>query len=217
MFYNGADIGVHAVVPRGAEIAIVCIGKREEVSFSQKGKVFGFIWMNVGEVVFADIPSTYLLNTSAPLERLGSSELLADLGLGYSSLERDQRREPEDEGNFFHELVRLKESEGLYGVSESAITTAGSDAGGTAFDTEFHLPAKSPPGSYRIILYGFTPEGGKLLAEKEVRLEQVGSAAFISNLGEEHGLMYGILAVIIAIGVGLFTGVAFGLGSKGGH
>jgi hypothetical protein len=83
--------------------------------------------------------------------------------------------------------------------------------------TEFHLPAKTPPGEYRILAHGFAGGEGRLLGTAQLRVVQVGMAASIRTLATEHGLLYGILAVAVAIVVGLLTGVLFGLGSKKAH
>jgi len=48
-------------------------------------------------------------------------------------------------------------------------------------------------------------------------VRQGGVPAFIADLAAEHGRVYGVLAVAVAVGVGLLTGVVFGVGSRGGH
>ena len=51
-------------------------------------------------------------------------------------------------------------------------------------------------------------EWGLLRAER-LQVAPVGMTARVSTLAQNHGLLYGILAVIIALGVGLLTGLAF--------
>jgi uncharacterized protein (TIGR02186 family) len=219
MFFDGATVTVSAIVPEELAVAVACVGPDERVVLNRKGKVFGLIWMNVEEVEFNDTPRLYQLNTSERLDRMASSASLLALGVGYRALEARAGSQGGEVGRveLFRELVRLKESEGLFAVSEGTVGTSPSGLDRTRVTTEFRLPDKTPPGEYEILLYGFSEGEGALLATGEVRLTQVGAASIISTLARDRGLLYGALAVVVAVAVGLLTGVVFSLGSKKGH
>ncbi len=219
MFFDGATVTVSADVPGDVPVAMACIGGDGSVALNRKGKVLGLIWMNVGEVEFRDTPGLYLLNTSTELDRLAPPGTLTALGVGYEALEARASAEPEprDRGSLFRELVRLRESEGLYSVSEGTVERSLSAGGMTHVSTQFHLPAKAPQGEYSVLVYGFPMGEGAIMAKGTLELQQVGAAAFISKLATEQGLLYGILAVAVAVVVGLLTGMVFGLGSKKAH
>ena len=56
------------------------------------------------------------------------------------------------------------------------------------------------------------------LAEQVISVRLAGTAAVIRALSSEHGLLYGILSVVIALAAGLMSGLIFGHRSrKGGH
>ncbi len=219
MFFHGAAVSVSAILPEGLAIAVACVGPDERLVMNRKGKVFGLIWMNVEEVEFNDTPTLYQLETSAELGQLASPDGLQALGVGYGALEARAGTEGDgaSRAELFDELVRLKESEGLYSVSEGTIRTSPAGPGTTRMTADFRLPAKTAPGVYGILFFGFSEGRGTLLARGEVLVTQVGAAAFISTLATDHGLLYGALAVAVAVSVGLLTGMVFGLGSKKAH
>jgi uncharacterized protein (TIGR02186 family) len=219
MFFDGATIAVSALVPDDIAVAVVCIGADESVVLNRKGKVLGLIWMNVGEVEFDDVPSLYLVNSSTHLAELAAPPQLAALRIGYDALEAraGAANSVDNRSHLFHELVRLKESEGLYSIAEGSVHLSAVSQGRARIATEFRLPAKTPTGDYRILVYGFSRAEGALVATERVRLTKVGAASFISGLAIEHGLLYGALAVAVAVSVGLLAGMVFDLGSKKGH
>ena len=214
MFYSGATFRVTAQVPSGMGISISCVGDEGPLELKRKGKVLGLIWMSVGDVTFEPMPHVYLLASSSELADLADAEAFGAAGVGYEALKG--RAQPDDSA-LFQEAIRFKESEGLYGIQEGGVALVPAGDGLVRAEAEFVLPAKAPTGEYRILLHGFGPEGAALIAEQQVTVVKTGTAAFISDLALTHGLAYGVFAVVIAIGVGLITGVLFGLGSKKGH
>lgn len=215
MFFDGAVIHVAAAVPPGREVAVACAGDSRHLTLKKKGKVFGVIWMNVADVSFEAVPDLYLLRTSTLLEDLAPRDTLTALGVGYDALEARAGPGPGAAG-LFGDLIRLKERDGLWGVEQGSVTlrAAAAEALATA---DIPLPAKTPPGTYRVTVYAFGDGGSRLVASADVVVRQVGPAAFIVELAARHGLLYGVLAAVVAVVVGLLTGIAFGSRSRGGH
>jgi len=221
MFFDGATVRVRGVVPEGYGVTISCVGREDPVVLNRKGKVLGLIWMNVGEVEMEGLPVLYHLHASGALDRMATGFSLEALGVGYDALKSRARIGEADRGGgeapLFDEFVSLKESDGLYSVSESAVRSEVAGPGRVRVSTEFHLPAKTPPGEYRIVAHGYAGDDARVLGTASFSVSQVGMAASIRTLAAEHGLLYGIVAVVVAIAVGLLTGVLFGLGSKKAH
>jgi hypothetical protein len=130
------------------------------------------------------------------------------------------------------ELVRLKEHDGLFGIHEGALLrqgpgtksadpqTAGFRAAGGApaaagprptqlLRGSLRLPARVPPGDYTLDLIGFDQQRVMHLGRATLRLEQVGTVRALRRFAMDHGLFYGIAASVIAILVGLLTGLLF--------
>ena len=216
MFFTGSRVRVSAPVEADARVAVVLAGEARTLTLKRKGKVLGLIWMNVGDVSFEAVPDVYLLRTTCPLHALADSSVLHSLGLGLDALRARSAASAEARA-LFDDLVRLKWGEGLWNVAESSVTLQPAAEGDVLAATEFLLPASTPPGEYRVRVYAITEGGAEVAAEGTVQVVQAGTAALISDLADRHGLLYGVLAVVIAGAAGLLTGVVFGLGSKKGH
>jgi uncharacterized protein (TIGR02186 family) len=217
--FNGSVLRVDGVVPRGYGAAVVLRGPDRDVRLKRKGKVWGVLWMNVGEVSFDHVPSAYLLATSGPICELAPAEARARLGVGLDVLTKFALTDPAnaETRTLFGELVRLREGQGLYALREGALHIDGRPGDDTRFHGELRLPACIPEGSYEVGLVGFRAGEGLPLAAARVTVEEVGMIRILAGLARDHGLIFGLLAVAVALAMGLLTGVVFGLGGKRGH
>jgi hypothetical protein len=85
----------------------------------------------------------------------------------------------------------------------------------TRVSADFELPASIPPGEYEIRLIGYHDGTAELLASETFATRRVGLALLISSLSEHHGLLYGILSVLLAVAAGFLTGIVFASAKKG--
>jgi uncharacterized protein (TIGR02186 family) len=215
MFYDGALVHVRAPVPAGARVAIVARGEAGPLQLRRKGKALGVVWMNVGEVAWETVPALYVLSSSVAVDALAPTAELERLGIGLASL-RVQARPAAGADSLFGELTRLKQKDGLWATAAGAVEiTPGADGAIAAADLP--IPVKAPAGRYEVLVYAFEDGVGALAGSGTFEVRQGGIPAFIASLAGEHGLLYGVLAVLVAVAVGLLTGVVFGLGSKKGH
>lgn len=222
LFYNGTAVHIDGLAPSGYDVALVCRGKEQTVELKKKGKVFGFLWMNVGDVVFKHVPSFYAVITSNRIENLAPPEVLEKLAVGYRAIGCRcgcgcGACAPGESCPMFKELIRLREKEQLFCLAENAAKLEPQPQGRTWVAAECWLPANAPPGDYEVLLFSFKDREGKLLASKPLNVKPSGLAEMIASLAREHGLLYGILAAIIALLAGLATGFVFGLGTKAKH
>ncbi|HSB18401.1 MAG TPA: TIGR02186 family protein [Anaeromyxobacteraceae bacterium] len=235
MLYRGIKVRVEGTAPAGYRLALVCVGKEGRVELKRKGKVWNLLWRNVGTLAFERVPSLY--HASADLDGAGldhrSVPAAVRLGLGYDGIEAHVLPAHADEStrHLFRELVRLKVQERLYSFARLRPDTApeeGQDAPGllrarlgrevrpTRVSAEFSLPASIPPGVYEIRMIGYRDGTGEVLASDTLTAERVGVARLISSMAERHGLLHGILAVLLAVAAGFLSGVIF-TGPKKGH
>lgn len=219
LFFNGALLHVQGTVPAGHQAAVVCAGKESRLDLKKKGRVWGLFWMNTGDVVFDHVPSVYLLCTSAPLKELAPAAALTRLGVGVEALEARAAAGGSAAGGqtMFGELVRLKKDEGLWSFGEDTVSLKPGGEGRLEAAADLFLPARTPPGQYRIRLLSFRDGDGADVAETATVVRQEGFPAFTSRMAHERGLLYGIVSVVLAIAAGMLTGVVFGRGSRRPH
>ena len=219
--YNGANIEVGAEVPAGYEAAVRLMSRPERLELKKLGKKAGLLWMGAGTVIFENIPVVYQVLSTAPLADLEPPALRAQWMLGYESLIPDHAPGADLRG----ELVGLKEHGGLFALREGALMRRGESASLVAPGAEapqrlrgtFRLPASAPAGDYSVDLIGFKDQRAVHLASATLHIEHAGAVKIMRHLALDHGTAYGGAACLIAIIVGLLTGVLFRSRSNEGH
>jgi uncharacterized protein (TIGR02186 family) len=208
--YNGARVTVTGSVPADAEAFIRVVGPTETYKLKQKGRVMG-LWMNTGSVEIANVPGLFLLYRSQ-----GGGAVPADLGLRSIHQAAQVVAQDQDKQALLDEFFKLKGQVGLYGETNNAIQY-GALAGATkSFTAALTLPAALPQGSFTLEVFAIRDGAVIALQTRGIEAREVGLPAWISNLAFQHGAMYGILAVLVAVMAGWATGVMF-KASKGAH
>ncbi len=214
-FFSGEIVNVRAIFPGDCDLALRLSGPRENLNLRRKGRVGG-LWMNVEEIAFAEVPKVYLLWTSRKAAP-GGEKSLKELQLDYGSVLAGslQGKESEEKQFLIQELIRLKEQDRLYHISEGTIRIQPLGPSLCQAEAVLHLPAKIPPGSYTLELMALRGASRNLLRSRTLNVQLTGFPAALSGLARQNGLLYGLLAVGIAVFCGLVMGVFFS--SRAGH
>ncbi|MEW5947040.1 MAG: TIGR02186 family protein [bacterium] len=217
-FYSGRKAHLRTETPPGYDVVVKVAGPDEGLRLKKKGKVGGFLWMNVGEIGFENVPNLYMIGSSRGLADMLVGDFFEREQIGYDAINFHSTAETEEEEEFlFGEFVKLKEKEGLYSIDERSVHHRIIGDGNQEITAEFDLPAKAPLGKYQVMVYGIKNGDGTLLGTGEIQIAQSSPVAFISSLAYRRGLLYGCLAVVIAVVAGLFTGMIFGMGKGKAH
>lgn len=210
LFYCGQEVRVTASMADCDGVAIRVSGPEEPLVLNRKGKKYGILWMNVGEVHFKSVPTLYVLRSSRKLDELADTQTLDRLELGLPALEHRAAADAENEGgDLFGEMVRLKEKDRLYSSQASGVEVRSLGAGRQEATAELCLPAKTAVGEYTVDVFSFRKGRGELVGSTTVHLERAPAVSFIRSLAADHGLLYGCLAVGVAVFAGLLTGFIF--------
>jgi uncharacterized protein (TIGR02186 family) len=216
-FYHGETIAIRALIPANDEVALRIMGPEEDLHLLEKGRVWG-LWMNVRQVTFHHVPTVYLLQTSKSLSALADQKTLGRLRMDYRSLLSDSLDKEETSRKSFliDELIKLKEHDRLYRIQEGSIQVKPLGNGSVdQIDVKLPLPAQISPGSYALELIGFHDGQGTLLQREFIEVRLSGFTDLLYRLAKEKGLLYGVLAVIVATLSGLAIGIVFI--SRGAH
>jgi len=220
--FNGASVTVSGMIPAGSEAVVTVTGRQEDLHLKTKGRALGLLWMNLGSVAFHHVPTLYIVNTPKSLEPsgdAGSGEGLGP-GVGFELLKAQAEitptPDPGDKAFLLQEFLKLKEGEGLYAVNGGTVRYGVTKDGMRSFDTDVRIPARVAPGEYEVKVEAF--KGGHVAgtAIQHIEVEVVGAPALLSSLAFKHGGLYGLLAVLVAIGAGLLMDFFFS-GEQGAH
>jgi uncharacterized protein (TIGR02186 family) len=214
-FYNGTTLDVTGTVHKDADVVLLVSGPKQDVHLKVKGKVAGILWMNKTDVSLENTPALYMVYTPAGT---GDNLLRPELGIGYKALTSGIAIRPEsaDREFVFGEYVKLMEKSGVYAVFQDAIKYGETNADQTSFTATLTIPSKMNAGGYQVEAVAI--QDGKVLGRtsKDLSLELAGLPKTIAELAFGSPLLFGIMAVVIAIATGLIIGVLF-KGGGGAH
>jgi uncharacterized protein (TIGR02186 family) len=213
-FFSGADVAVSGTIPADREAVVIVTGGLQDLPLKTKGRALGILWMNLGSVTFHHVPTLYIVNAAETREQSGdaASGEAQRLGIGLDSLKAQWEITPNSGDNdvLSREFLKLKKSEGLYAVHDGTVHYGSAENGMRSFETDIHIPACVPPGAYEVKVLALN--GGQVAdaATEHIEVEEVGVPALLSSLSFKHGGLYGLLAVLVAIGAGLLMDFFFG-------
>jgi hypothetical protein len=209
MSFRGGRVAVSAEIPRGAQAVVEFKGRDGVAELVRKGRRWG-LWMGVGEITVANAPSLYLaMSTDSKL----LSKQDPEARWGYGALREQVKFSgaiPEAGNPFlFEQFLKLKESEGLYGVFPGALKAVGTDGDVMTVEGHFRLPGNIKPDTYHVSLCVLN--NGKIVERRSIEfpVEMKLVAAFLVSLAHRHATLYGVLAVFIAMVTGFLMGHVF--------
>jgi uncharacterized protein (TIGR02186 family) len=207
--FRGAPITISGEIPKGANALVEITGPTKVVHLLRKGRRGG-LWMSVGEVEVSGAPSLYLMASTDPNLPTGSENKGE---WGYAALAKEVSFAgavyDDKKPALFSQFTKLKESQGLYGMFPGALHVMPAANGSSMLQGQLMLPSNVAPGTYEVTFSVFN--SGKLLHRQSVPLlvDMRGIAAFLEKLATNHGVLYGLLAVGIALVIGFGMGFVF--------
>ena len=206
--FVGTNVVLFGTSEGGADIVATVVGPRENQIVRRKGRVAG-IWVNRESLEFARVPSYYAVASSAPLEQIARPEVLARHELGVDDL----RLEPVDAAGldagevaaFRAALVRNKQRQQLYSTAPASVSFLGPNL----FRTTLSFPANVPPGIYQVQVYELEDGLVKDAQRSALVISKVGFEADVFDFAQERAPLYGLLAIVMAVGLGWLAGVVF--------
>ncbi|MDE3257905.1 MAG: TIGR02186 family protein [Gemmatimonadota bacterium] len=209
LFFRGAGLVAAGTVPKDCGVVLKLEGERRAAAYRRKDRR-GPLWVSTGRVEFNALPSLYMVAASS--DSAGLVRQLDVVGEGFAALRRGvtiEQSPPGDDGFVFDEFLRLKIQRGFYALRPGSVAL--SDVGGAiaGFRTEFRVPPAIRPGTYRVTLYCFSEH--RLVSEtvQSISVEKTGLVRVLSEVAFQHGGVYGVVSVAVALAAGLVVGMIF--------
>ncbi|MEN3791176.1 TIGR02186 family protein [Fulvimarina sp. MAC3] len=219
--FNGEDLTIFGAVDNADDrirrqqrydIVVVLFGPRESIVVREKGRFFG-IWINRASETISSAPATYSLASTRPLRDIAPLEVRERLSLGVSTLRLggappklgEERPQYQPKQRFEEALREIKTERGLYTESIGGVTFLGP----SLFRADLRLPADLTVGQYTARAYLFRE--GKVIRQtsRTLNVIKVGFQARIDAFSSNHGLIFGLFAVFVAIVTGWIGRVMF--------
>jgi uncharacterized protein (TIGR02186 family) len=191
------------------DLVVTLLGPRANVVTRRKERVFG-IWANVASRTFVNVPSYLGVLSNRPFAEIADPETLRRLqiGLDYFVLPQqigsdiaDVVRDDPLRVNF----IRIKKEHALYLEQTNGVTFLTP----AVFRAGIPLPAQAPFGSYDVQIKLFANGAEIARANSAFEVVKVGFEQFVATAARDHGILYGIAAVMMAMFTGWFASVVF--------
>lgn len=219
-FFNGTHVTVSGDIGVDNDVVLLVRGKQEELTLKKKGKALGCLWMNLGDVHFKNVPNLYILYSSKEIAELADSEskTLEQLGFGPESLKKEMEIEaPRTEIDALaNEFLKLKQNQGLYDFHPGEISFEQKNDKEKSYTVKVWIPPRIPTGEYQIRVMEIHNDSIVNNSRNQFKVKEEGIPSMLSSLAFNHSLLYGFLAVLIAVAAGLAMDFFFGTGKGGG-
>lgn len=207
--FTGARLILFGARQMAGDVLVVVRGPAHDYVLRKKDRVAG-VWVNRSSMRLEGIPDYYALASTKPPEDILSPEMLRVLGIGmhnlpYLPLQPDDALSPAQRQEFAAAFIDDRQRKRLYAENTLGVTFMGD----TLFKTTLPFPDITPRGQYTAETYLIYD--GRIVGVQSTPLlvAKRGFDAAIYHLAHEYPASYGILAVLMAIGMGLTASTLF--------
>jgi len=210
VFFSGRQVTFSGSILSDRDIVIEIRGPEEINRLVLKRKV-GPLWMNRDKVEIDGMPYLYAVLKPEGFTS-GKAESVPDIGMESLRNRAIIRPETLSGRDMFHQFIELKRSEKLYSGPYYTIAYSQGSEGRKRFRSTFYFPSSIVQGEYRIVADILHDQTVENTIVRNFAVEGSAVVNGIQKLARQQSLIYGILAVLIALTVGIIMGLVF----KGG-
>ncbi|BAF60443.1 hypothetical protein PTH_2262 [Pelotomaculum thermopropionicum SI] len=213
--FKGSTLEIAGNVPPGSDVCLKVESPPGTVALNRKGKV-GPFWMTVDHVQAENVPKIYEVLSTRPLEEIPQkAREQMEVGPGYSYLKEHARvlrkqeeskevLSPAEAGDYLNGLFEIYEKKAFYLVDAGALQNENG-----RFHASVSIPAAIPPGKTKITAYAISGDRVVATGEFPLQVNSVGLVNWVRSEATANGPFYGLIAVVVALLVGLVTGTLF--------
>lgn len=188
------------------EVIVTIQGPSTPVEIWRKARTLG-IWVNSESVRLRAAPSFYAVASTTPLAQALSNteDLRHRISIPLAIRAAGEAVGRPDIVSFTEALVRIRDENDLYQQLDGSVTFERD----TLFNTRISLPSNLTEGTYATRI--FLTRGGEVIDRYETSIEvsKVGLERWLYTLAHEQPILYGLLALAIALVAGWGASAAF--------
>ena len=203
--FTGSDVLLFGAIEGEGDVVVVVRGPASRAVVRQKERVAG-VWINQSGVEFGDVPAFYAVAASRPLADFLPQAVAARHRIGMNNLHLTANSPTgENHGAYREALLRNQVKNGLYPSEIGRVTFLGK----RLFRTNVEFPANVPTGIYRVEVYLI--RDGQVASAQITPLEirKAGLEAEIFDFAHRHEILYGLIAILLALMAGWGAGEIF--------
>jgi uncharacterized protein (TIGR02186 family) len=206
LIFGSVDYSGAAEPDKDIYDVIVVLRSPDQAVVARRKERMAGIWVNGAGKIYPTVPGFYAVLSSRPLRAITSDDTLKTLGIGLNNIDfgRVTKSGP-DEETFRSTVIRLKEQQQLFQEHDDGVAFIGR----SLFRASVDLPVNVPIGRYTADVYLF--RDGQVVSKNQSTLEvtQAGLERAIYLMAFNRPLIYGLVAVLLAVLAGLTGWAAF--------
>jgi len=214
--FTGTELLLFGAIldPRGAragqdyDIVVVLKGPTAPVRIREKERVGG-IWINADSTTFRSAPSFFAVASSKPIEQIVDERTAAiyELGTEFIQLSPGGLVDLEEQARFTAGLVDLRTRQGLFKEDMNGVEISEQ----VLYQARIELPSNVQTGAYTAETFAIAR--GRVIASAiaEVEVRKVGFERFVEIFSQRQAFLYGLIAVLMSVGMGWIAGRLFAL------
>lgn len=189
-----------------ANIVVVLKGPVESIVVREKQQIAG-IWINAASSEFRSAPGFYAIASSKPVDEIVDSKTadIYELGLNHLQLSPAGAIDSSELDRFVTGLVDLNTRSNLFKNLPDSVKITNS----VLYQARINLPASVPVGDYTAETFLIIDGRVEAAEVKNITIEKIGMGRFITNLSQNNGFLYGLIAVFISVFLGWSAGYLF--------
>ncbi len=199
MTFKGSEVTLIGSLLGDGDIIIEVRGLPGKAQVWKKKRVMG-IWVNHEGLIFDAIPSFYTISSNRKISDILSREQRRQVRIGVEHLIGNPNEELGSVmlKNWKDALIRNMEKQGRWVRQQNEVEFVGENL----FRTTLRFPANAPIGSYEVYIYAIKDGYITSAQSASLDIEKVGILAYIWETAQFNPILYGILSLLAACGLG---------------
>jgi len=193
---------------RDYDIVVVLKGPTSSITVREKERRAG-IWVNAHSAQFRSAPAFFAVASSRPIEQIVDPRTAAiyELGLPFVQLSPIGTIDPDEQVRFAAGLVALMAGANLYQENPAGVSVREQ----VLYQARIALPSNVQTGTYTAETFAITHGRVVASAISRVEVRKSGFEKAVADFADRDGLLYGLLAVGLSVGMGWLAGRLFAL------
>lgn len=203
--FSGTEILLFGAKSDVGDVIIVVRGPKKDYIVSKKGQVLG-IWYNVKRLKFDDAYSYYSI-FSTDSDFLENEKLSSDLEIGQDNIKFNiiGKAKVHHIDELLNEFRNKLQKDNLYSDNQAKIEFLNE----TLFKVILQFPKNISSGVYTVEIYLLDDNNLSAFQSIPIYVNQVGLSARIHDMAYKNSVLYGIMAVLIALFSGWIANFIF--------
>lgn len=214
--FTGAELLLFGAIldPQGTraardfDIVVVLKGPTGPILLREKRRIAG-IWINAGSTEFLSAPSYFAVVSTRPIDQIvdGKTAAIYELGLPWLQLSPSGTIDPKKLARYSAGLVGLMGRKHLFQQNNGGVKVSEQ----VLYQARISLPSSVQTGTYTAETFAISR--GRVVASAVARVEvrKVGFERLVAQFADNNGFFYGLLAVMVSVGMGFVAGRLFAL------